>query len=117
MSDYLSDDAKAYYADGFKVTLDGAPMKRFSQRKKDGRHVRAKGSPFYDPRFDGPRGVSRLDPEAIRTSGTPRSIRTQKPLSEAPAAPEAVFEAIFNPCPYIVEMRCVFPVIMERIAA
>ncbi|HEX5183563.1 MAG TPA: hypothetical protein VFW19_10485 [Allosphingosinicella sp.] len=64
----LSDDAHAYYADGFRRTIGGVPCKVFSRRTADGRYIRAKGSPFYDPAFDHPKtGQSRSTPASAET--------------------------------------------------
>lgn len=58
----LSDDARTYYADGFRKSTGGVPCKVFSRRTTDGRYIRSKASPFYDPEFDHPKlGRSRLE--------------------------------------------------------
>src|SRR4051812_5700888 len=60
-----SDDARAYYADGFRRTFGGVPCKVFSRRTADGRYLRSKASAFYDPEFDHPKtGRSRLNEAA-----------------------------------------------------
>jgi hypothetical protein len=43
----LSADAKRYYADGFRKTVGGVPVKVFSKKLRDGRYVR---NPNWQPR-------------------------------------------------------------------
>jgi hypothetical protein len=101
---YQSDDARAYYAGGFRKSINGVPCKVFSRRLADGRYVNAKDSPFYDPEFDHPKtGRSRLEHrdevEAVEMMGeavmadavaAEATCATETELRDIPAiAPEA----------------------------